>query len=362
VTNSFSSPLSASPASSASSAALDSASSAARAGVISYYDDCRNDYRILWRTDETGSIHFGYFDAPGEVSPFPRRAAGWVRTPAEAVWGLGAALSAAALALTGTAWGRERAVRCLRVAARGRAARHDHAQARMTEVCAEMAALAPGERVLDAGCGVGGTGLWLASRHGVTVHGVNVQPAHLREARARASAQADGRRLTFSAQDFTAMALADAAFDVVWALESLCHAADKAGFVREACRVLRPGGRLMVADFFAARDGLPRSTAARMQSWTSGWALPHLATVSGFRTSLAEHGFHDIAYRDIGTNVLPSSRRLYKASLIALPIHEVLQRLGARSAVQGRNVRAARDQYGTLCEGAWTYGIFVALK
>jgi tocopherol O-methyltransferase len=337
-------------------------SSAARLAVIEYYEHCRNDYRILWRTDENGSIHFGYFDAAEERRPGGLPLLRWIRTAAGMSVGVVASVTAAGLALTNTAWGRERAVRSLRVAARGRAGRHDRAQARMTEVCALVAGLEPGQRVLDAGCGVGGTALWLAARFGVSVHGINVQPRHLREAYRRAAAHPDGRRLLLSAQDLTQMALRDCAFDVVWALESVCHAADKAAFIGEAHRVLRPGGRLMVADFFLAREDLPHHSLARVRSWTGGWALPHLASVAGFRNSLTATGFRDVAYRDIGANVFPSSRRLYKASLIALPIDAVLRLGGARSSVQGRNVRAARDQYTSLREGAWTYGIFVASK
>lgn len=231
----------------------------------------------------------------------------------------------------------------------------------MTEVCAHMAKLDRADLVLDAGCGVGGTDVWLASRFGVTVHGINVQRGHLREARQRASAAPDAGRVTFSAQDFTEMGVATESVTVVWALESVCHALDKAAFVAEAYRVLRPGGRLMVADFFLRGDQ-PDVELRRVRAWTEGWALPALASVDAFRSALAARGFHEIVYRDIAAHIVPSSRRLYKASLVALPVHALLERIGARSAVQGKNVRAAREQYSSLREGAWTYGIFVAVK
>jgi SAM-dependent methyltransferase len=334
---------------------------AARRAVVDYYEHCRNDYRILWRTDENGSIHFGFFDVP----PGRGRSASvavWARATVSVAVGLTATLAAAVLASSGAAWARERAVRCLRVAARGRAARHDAAQARMTDVCAELAELRPGALVLDAGCGMGGTALRLASTRSVHVHGINVQPAHLREARRRVCVSGGEAGVTFSAQDFTEMAVADDAVDVIWALESVCHCLHKPAFVAEAFRVLRPGGRIMVADFFLSRDDLPPGPLSRVQEWTEGWALPNLASVPRFRDGLAACGFRDIVFRDIAVNVLPSSRRLYKASLVALPIHVALERLGARSPVQGKNVRAARGQHTTLLEGAWTYGIFVATK
>jgi ubiquinone/menaquinone biosynthesis C-methylase UbiE len=334
---------------------------AARRAVVDYYDHCRNDYRILWRTDETGSIHFGFFDAPSGSS-LSAPVADWARAALSIGVGLAATFASALLALSRTAWARERAVRCLRVAARGRAVRHDAAQARMTDVCAQAARLQPGALVLDAGCGVGGTALRLASTFGVKVHGINVQPAHLREARRRVGASGAEVGIRFSAQDFTEMGVANEAVDVVWALESVCHCLDKSAFVAEAFRVLQPGGRIMVADFFLRGDDLPPALLSRVHAWTAGWALPNLASVPRFRDCLAACGFRDIVFRDIAANVLPSSRRLYKASLVALPVHLALERLGARSRVQGKNVRAARGQYTTLLDRGWTYGIFVATK
>jgi tocopherol O-methyltransferase len=329
--------------------------------VVEYYNQCRDDYRILWRTEENGSIHFGFFDDVSR-SGGPAAVAEW--TAAAATYGLGLILSVGAMgaAMTRTAVGRETAVRWLRIAARGRASRHDAAQRRMTEVCADAVGLGPGERVLDAGCGVAGTGLWLASHRGVTVLGLNLQPHQLREARRRAAADPAGARVRFSVQDYTEMGVADASVDVVWALESICHCLDKRAFIREAYRVLKPGGRLMMADFLLPHASVSADSEAAIRTWTRGWAIPNLTSVPAFTSDLAAHGFTNIRYRDIRQHVLPSSRRLHKASLVALPVDGVLQLLGARSAIQRENVRAAYWQYPTLRHGAWTYGIFVAVK
>lgn len=331
----------------------------AAAAVVHYYDQCRNDYRILWRTDENGSIHYGFFDSPQE------RILGaglfeWLKAVPAYTIGLGAVLGAAAAAATATASGQETAVRWLRFAARGRASRHDAAQRKMTEVCADAVGLRRGERVLDAGCGVGGASLWLASQRGVSVLGLNLQRTQLAEARARVAT--DRARVRFSVQDYTAMGVADGCIDVVWGLESICHCFDKRAFIREAYRVLRPGGRLMVADFLRADDESDPRHERAMRTWTHGWAIPNLASVSSFAEHIESQGFSNIRYRDIREHVMPSARRLYRASLIALPVDWALQRAAARSRVQRENVRAAYWQYATLRAGAWTYGIFVASK
>lgn len=329
----------------------------ARRHVVDYYDQCRNDYRIMWRTDENGSIHFGFFDE------LERRPAAWRLATRALRWCLGilAAAAAGCLGLLTLGRCREPLIWCLRLAAGGRVSRHDAGQRRMTAECAEMVAPRAGDRLLDAGCGVGGTDVWLASQFGVKVYGINVHHPQLVLSRRRVDPHRP-LRVCFSVQDYTEMGMADHSFDIVWGLESICHCEDKQAFAQEAYRVLRHGGRLMVADFFLSRDAVSDTDASRIQSWTQGWAIPNLASVDGFEATLAACGFSKIKYRDVRRNVLPSSWRLYKASLVADPIHRVLEWAGFRSSIQGANVRAARGQFETLSEGVWTYGIFVAEK
>ena len=249
----------------------------------------------------------------------------------------------------------------LRVAAQGRSARHEAGQARMNAVCADAAGIRAGDRVLDAGCGLGGSACFLNKNFGAVMYAINLQPQHLAHARAFATASDARPPVRFSRQDYTQMAFAAESFDVVWGLESICHCADKREFLAEAHRVLRKPGRLMVADFFQTNRDLTREERARMR-WIEGWAIPNLASVDQFGEDAAAAGFVNVRYRDIRPQVMPSSERMYRASLVAAGIGRTLERLGARSAVQNSNIHAARDQYSALKDGIWTYGIFTAEK
>jgi ubiquinone/menaquinone biosynthesis C-methylase UbiE len=101
--------------------------------------------------------------------------------------------------------------------------------------------VARGERVLDVGCGEG----WFASelaRAEVEVVGVDVTEEPLRRARAR-DAELDVRLMDPDGP----WPLQDASVDAVWAGETIEHVADTAGWLSEARRVLRPGGRLLLS-------------------------------------------------------------------------------------------------------------------
>ncbi len=274
--------------------------------VIDYYNQCHVDYKILWGSHRNLCIHFGYFDE--------------------------------------------------------RHNSHRMALPNMNRELAKRAEVSSEDRVLDAGCGVGGSSLWLAGEHGARVCGINIQPLHLDVARRVCSERGLDDLVSFEERNYCDSGLEAESFDLVWALESVCHSDDKPAFVKEAYRVLKPGGRIMVADFFQFKESLDEAEAERMQWWLDGWALPDLSRVSDFSGYLRETGFDDVACDDITPNVLRSSRRIWKASLVILPMSKPLEWIGLRSARQTANVLAARHQYTTLRDGLWGYSVFIATK
>jgi SAM-dependent methyltransferase len=97
----------------------------------------------------------------------------------------------------------------------------------------------PGRATLDLGCGEGRVARDLAEL-GHTVTGVDTSPTLLAAAR---EADPDG---TYRLADAAALPFADASFDLVVAYNTLMDVDDLPGAVREAARVLEPGGRLML--------------------------------------------------------------------------------------------------------------------
>ena len=132
---------------------------------------------------------------------------------------------------------------------------YDGACEALALLVAEVAGLGPGLRVFDAGFGFGDQDLLWAERFGVEIIGLNVTASQVRVARDRVRRAGRGDQIDLRHGDALSTGLPDASVDRVIALESAFHFPSRERFFAEAARVLRPGGRLVVADLVPrARD------------------------------------------------------------------------------------------------------------
>jgi 2-polyprenyl-3-methyl-5-hydroxy-6-metoxy-1,4-benzoquinol methylase len=104
-----------------------------------------------------------------------------------------------------------------------------------------LARVAPGERILDLGCGEGAFAAALAAA-GASVLAADIAAEPLRRAR-EAHPDLELQLL----EEESRWGIPDSAFDVVWAGEVIEHVADTAGWLSELRRVLRSGGRLLLS-------------------------------------------------------------------------------------------------------------------
>jgi tocopherol O-methyltransferase len=102
------------------------------------------------------------------------------------------------------------------------------------------------ENILDVGCGIGGSSLYLAEKFNARATGITLSPVQAARATERAREARLDARTQFQVTDAQATPFADNSFDLVWSLESGEHMPDKTKFMQECYRVLKPGGTLIM--------------------------------------------------------------------------------------------------------------------
>jgi cyclopropane fatty-acyl-phospholipid synthase-like methyltransferase len=160
--------------------------------------------------------------------------------------------------------------------------------------------------VVDLGCGVGSTARLLATENPrVRVIGLSLSASQV-ELGNRLSADEDlHERIELRVGDYRSTTLASASAIGAYAIESSCYDPEHgAGLIREARRVLEPGGRLIIADAFRRRARLPPAARALERRMSEGWSLPGMPDVTRFTECLVEHGF-DVKIEDISWRVAP---------------------------------------------------------
>jgi tocopherol O-methyltransferase len=121
------------------------------------------------------------------------------------------------------------------------------AQIDLIEELLSWANVQQAQNILDVGCGIGGSSLYLAQKFQAAATGVTLSPVQAARATERAAAVGLSNVTSFQVADAQAMPFDDNCFDFVWSLESGEHMPDKAKFLQECYRVLKPGGVFLMA-------------------------------------------------------------------------------------------------------------------
>lgn len=122
---------------------------------------------------------------------------------------------------------------------------------------AQRAQLQPGQRLLDVGCGLGGSARYLAAEHRCVVIGVDLTEEYIEVARELSRLAGLQDRVAYQAASALDLPFEDATFDVVWTEHVQMNIEDKHALYFQLTRVLVPGGRLVFHDIFQGAGGAP---------------------------------------------------------------------------------------------------------
>ncbi len=227
-----------------------------------------------------------------------------------------------------------------------------------------MAALAevqPGMHVLDAGCGVGGAAIFLAQHYQVQVTGITLSQRQLEAAGCYIKQHSVQDSVIVERQDYCQTSFPDNSFDLIWACESSSSASDKQAMVREWYRLLRPGGKVVLTDFFKASEETA-DPSGLLDKWCRLWAMSPLLTVGTLGWYFEQAGFNIIKTEDLTDKIRKTARRMYLSCLAgALPSITYNLLFGARRYAR-HHYLSGIYQYHALQKGLWQYHSLLAVK
>jgi tocopherol O-methyltransferase len=158
--------------------------------------------------------------------------------------------------------------------------------------------LSPGSRVLDMGCGIGGSSTYLALRYGFDVTGITLSPVQAKRAGERAKSLGLEQQVNFQVANALETPFATHSFDLIWSLESGEHMADKKQFLEEGYRLLKPGGTLLFATW-CCKDGAftPREEKILAEIYRM-YHLPYVLSIEAYDQLMRGVGFQKVRSLD----------------------------------------------------------------
>jgi len=279
-----------------------------RSDIIEYYEQCENAYRDAWGMDHNKQLNLGLWE--------------------KGTKNLGQALF------------------------------------NLNERIGELAELNEDSMVLDAGCGVGGTAIHLAKKYGCRVKGISITERQIELAKNNAADAAVGDLVEFEVMDFCNTTFKDESFDVIIGMESIVYAEPKTDFLKEAHRLLKEDGRLVLAENLQGKATLDKKEDEILYlKGFNGCKVKSLDTEEQYRRNLNELGFKRISCEDKSKEVRPSILRLRRFYYAAWAYNKWHRLIGKPfSATQEANTTMCYYLLSGLDKGLWKYGLIKAVK
>jgi cyclopropane fatty-acyl-phospholipid synthase-like methyltransferase len=178
--------------------------------------------------------------------------------------------------------------------------------------------------VLDAGCGVGGSAIFLAQNYHCNVHGITLSKAQLDQGNKYLEKTEVRKQVQLSVQDYSQTSFDNESFDLVFGIESFCHSDDKSETYKEAYRLLRPGGQLVIIDSIKTAKGSRPENRKTLEWLFHRWAISDLDDGHETVKNLKAAGFDGIDIENLTNNARKSINIIYRRAfwgLITIPLY-----------------------------------------
>ncbi|MBE9467389.1 MAG: methyltransferase domain-containing protein [Bacteroidetes bacterium] len=274
--------------------------------IIEYYDKSKVSYKDVWHLDSCLALHYGF-------------------------WGKGV---------------------------------HNLKQALYKEnkILAKTINIKSTDFVLDAGCGVGGSSIYLSKKFNCHVCGITLSKKQVADASQAAKQHGVADLVNFSVADFHNTSFENNSFDVVWFVESFCHSDNPNKLLMEMHRILKPNGRIIIADAFLSKKNYNEKNKLILKKWLNSWAVNSVPNISTVNQALLDNGFEKIKIFDYSKKISRSSFLLYFYANLALAYGQLRRLIGKSygNNITIKNTIGAKFQYLALRKKLWQYNVVSA--
>jgi len=230
----------------------------------------------------------------------------------------------------------------------------ENAQIQLVKHLVQVADLRPGCKLLDVGCGFGGSSIYLAKKYDADATGITISPIQVEMA--RKAAASEGVKAEFLLMDAEEMNF-EQSFDVVWSVESISHYPEKERFFAAAARCLTSGGTLAITDWFKKEYLTQREYKKFIVPIEKGMMVG-LDTMKDYAAFLGSSGLQ-ITYTEILNKNCSKTWDLGLDMLKNRSLWRVAAEYGSEFVDFLRAFRAMRAGFAS---GNFIYGLLVAKK
>jgi len=232
----------------------------------------------------------------------------------------------------------------------------ERAQIKLMERLAEKAQIARGAHVLDIGCGIGGSALWLADQYECRVTGLTISPVQARMATKKAKSKGLANRVKFLVTDANTWQPQPESVDVVWIMESSEHFENKKNFFARCACALKPDGVLAVCAWLRGEQSEREQqlVAAIAEAMFSA----SLDTLGQYAAWMREANLEVETALDITQNVAPTWGHCFRMAR-RLKLHWLVHLADAPTR---RFIQSFPLMSRAYANGAMAFGLFVARK
>lgn len=174
-------------------------------------------------------------------------------------------------------------------------------------------------KILDLGCGIGGSSRFLARHFGENCHvtGVTLSPYQANRANELNEEKGLGGRVKNEVRDALSTGFGDEQFEIIWSMESGEHIQNKRLLMQECARMLKSDGRLLMVAWCARESKPPFSLAERysIRRIMEEYCLPNLSSPSEYSTEMVRAGLRDVKVEDWTQRAAPFWGEVFRSAL-----------------------------------------------